>query len=64
VIAVADVPTVYPREAVLKVEQLAAALGVSVRTAERMDLPSFIVGARSRRYLWGAVLDVLAERSR
>lgn len=56
-------PVVYSRDAVVDIEQLAAGLGVSVRTAERMDLPSFIVGARSRRWLWGQVLDVLAERA-
>lgn len=58
------IPVTYDRDAVLNAEQVAAALGVSVRTVERMDLPSFLVGARSRRYLWGQVLDVLAERSR
>jgi hypothetical protein len=56
-------PVVYSRDAVLDIAQLAAGLGVSVRTAERMDLPSFLVGVRSRRYLWGQVLDVLAERA-
>jgi hypothetical protein len=56
-------PVTYSRDAVLDVEQLAAGLGVSARTVERMDLPSFIVGARSRRWIWGMVLDVLAERA-
>ena len=40
-------PVVYSRDAVLDIAQLAAGLGVSVRTAERMDLPSFLVGVRS-----------------
>jgi hypothetical protein len=33
-----------------------------VRIAETLDLPSFLVGKR-RRWLWGTVLDVLAERA-
>jgi hypothetical protein len=56
-------PVVYSRDAVVDIAQLAAGLGVSVRTAERMDLPSFLVGKRSRRWLWGTVLEVLAERA-
>jgi hypothetical protein len=55
-------PVTYPREAVLDIDQLAAGLGVSRRTAERMDLPSFTVGKR-RRWLWAQVLDILAQRA-
>jgi hypothetical protein len=55
-------PVVYSRDAVVDLEQLAAGLGVSVRIAETLDLPSFLVGKR-RRWLWGTVLDVLAERA-
>lgn len=53
----------YPREAVLDAEQLGAALGVSASTVERMDLPFFRAGNRVR-YLYGQVLDVLAERAK
>jgi hypothetical protein len=56
-------PVTYPREAVLDIEQLAAGLGVSVRTIERMDLPTVILGARTKRFIWGQILDVLAERA-
>jgi hypothetical protein len=56
-------PITYPREAVLDIEQLAAGLGVSVRTIERMDLPTVILGARTKRFIWGQILDVLAERA-
>lgn len=56
-------PITYPREAVLDIDQLAAGLGVSVRTIERMDLPTVILGARTKRFIWGQVLDVLAERA-
>lgn len=59
-----DMPlTVYPRDAVLTVQEVAAALRVSVRMVERMDLPTLYPGARTRRYLWGQVLDVLKERA-
>lgn len=63
-VAMAREPVVYSRDAVLDVAQLAAGLGVSIRTVERMDLPSFIVGARTRRFLWGQVLDVLEARAK
>jgi hypothetical protein len=52
----------YAREAVLDATQLGMALGVSAATVERMDLPFFRAGNRVR-YLYGQVLDVLAERA-
>ena len=63
----ADRPTkpvvAYPREAVVNLDQLAAALGVSRQIAEKMDLPFFMAGAR-QRFVWGQVLDVLAQRAK
>lgn len=57
-------PTQPPtRESVLTVSELAAALKTSRRTAEAMDLPYFMLGKR-QRFIWGQVLDVLAERAR
>lgn len=56
-------PITYPRDAIVTVEQVAAALQVSVKTVDRMDLPTVYIGRRMRRYLWGKVLDVLAERA-
>ncbi len=56
------IPVVFSRDAVVDVDQLAAGLGVSRRIAEGLDLPSFKVGER-RRWLWGQVLDILAERA-
>lgn len=56
-------PVTFPREAVLDINQLAAALGVSVRSAERLDLPTVYVGPRLKRWVWGQVLDTLAERA-
>lgn len=52
----------YPREAVVSVHQLAAGLGVSVRIALGLDLPFVMIGRRPR-FVWGQVLDVLAERA-
>lgn len=53
----------FPREAVLNAEQLGSALQVSASTIERMDLPFFRAGNRVR-YIYGQVLDVLAERAK
>jgi hypothetical protein len=55
-------PVTYPREAVLDIDQLAAGLGVSRGIAEKLDLPSVTIGKR-RRWLWGQVLDILAQRA-
>lgn len=52
----------YPRDAILQKSHVAAALGVEERIVDRMDLPAFAAGARPR-FLWGQVLDVLAERA-
>ena len=55
--------TTYPRDAVLTVKQLAEALGVSLRTVERMDIPTIYLGKRTRRFIWGQVLDALAGKA-
>lgn len=55
--------TAYPETAVLTIEQLAAALQVSVRQAERLDLPCVYLGTRTRRYVWGQVLETLRKRA-
>jgi hypothetical protein len=55
-------PVVYSRDAILTIEQVARGLSVSVRSVERMDLPTFYSG-RLRRYLWGKVLDTIEGRS-
>lgn len=57
-----ETPTIT-RETVLTVDELAKALKVNRRIAERMDLPFFMAGKR-QRFVWGQVLDVLAERAR
>ena len=59
-----DLPPVitYPRDAIVQKSHVAAALDVDERIVDRMDLPSFGAGQRPR-FLWGQVLDVLAERA-
>jgi hypothetical protein len=57
-----SLPVVYDRHAVLTTEQVALALEVCVRSVVRADLPTFYVGSMPR-YLWGKVLDTIAERS-
>lgn len=52
----------YSRDALLTVDELARVLRVSVRQVERLDLPTVYLG-RSRRYLWGMILDTLKERA-
>lgn len=52
----------YPRDAVLEKKHLCAAFNCSDEILDRMDLPCVAAGAKPR-YLWGQVLDVLAERA-
>lgn len=56
-------PITYPRDAIVTVEQVAAALQVSVKTVQRMDLPMIPVGRRAYRFLWSQVLDVLERNA-
>lgn len=51
------------RDAVLTIDELASALKTSVRQIERMDLPTIYLGPRTKRFIYGQVLDVLAERA-
>jgi hypothetical protein len=54
---------VFPREAVLEIEHVAAAFGIAKRHAERQHFPCFYLGTRTRRFLWGQVLDHCAKKS-
>lgn len=54
---------VYPREAVLEIPHVAAALGIGERSAERQHFPAFYLGTRTRRFLWGQILDICARKS-
>lgn len=56
-------PLAYPPEAVLTIEQLAAWLQISPRTAERLDIPCVYLG-RKRRYRAGAVIQYLDRNAR
>jgi hypothetical protein len=53
----------YPRDAILETADVCVALRVSQEIVDKMDLPCFYAGKRPR-YLWGMVLDALAERAR
>lgn len=53
----------YPREAVLEIEHVALALGISKRTAERKHFKCFYIGPKTRRFIWGEVLDECARMS-
>jgi len=55
-------PIAYSRNAVVTQEEVAAALRVSVRGVQRMDLPTVYVGRRAR-YVWGQILDHLSEQA-
>lgn len=52
----------YERDAILETAHIAAALGVSDEIVGKMDLPHFYAGKRMR-FIWGQVLDALAERA-
>lgn len=51
------------REDVLTITEVADRLQISKRAAERLHLPCFYLGARTRRFIWGAVLDFCARKS-
>ena len=52
----------YPRDAVVTVDEVAAALRVSKWTVKRMDLPTVYAG-RQPRYVWGQIIDHMKERA-
>lgn len=52
----------YPPEAVLDIEQVAAWLQISKRSAERLHLPCLYLGTRTRRFLGSTVLEYLKKR--
>jgi hypothetical protein len=52
----------YGPEAVLTIEQVAQWLQVSKRQAERLHIPCFYLGTRTRRYLGETVLAFLRKK--
>jgi hypothetical protein len=62
-VAIAD-PKVraYPPEAVLTIEQVAAWLQISKRTAEKLHIPCLYLGTRTRRYVARDVLKYLDDK--
>jgi hypothetical protein len=54
----------YPDD-ILTIAQVAARLQVAVSTLEKMDLPVIYCGGRrTRRLVWGQVVESLRERAR
>ena len=56
-------PVIFPREAVLTVEQVAEALQCDVASVGRMDIPVCYPRPRIKRYVWGQVLDNLMRKA-
>lgn len=54
-------PISYPPETVLNIEQVAEWLQVSTRTVERLDIPFFLLGKRTKRYLARHVLEFIEK---
>jgi hypothetical protein len=52
----------YIETAVLDSKQICAALGVSMATLNRLNLPTIYLGERSRRWIWGDVLNALRKQ--
>lgn len=52
----------YPPEAVLEIEDVAEWLRISKRAAERLHLPCFYLGTRTRRYLAKSVLEFIERK--
>lgn len=55
----------YPRDAIVEDVHVAAALHIGLEAVAALDLPCIGTDRRGgrKRYLWGQVLDVLAERA-
>lgn len=51
----------YAPGAVLDIEQVAAWLQISKRSAERLHLPCLYLGTRTRRFLGSTVLEYLKK---
>lgn len=56
-------PLVFPRDAVVQRDQLAAAFRVSAAKIDQMDLPCVWVG-RTALFVYGQVLDTLMHKAR
>jgi hypothetical protein len=48
---------------VLDSKEMCDALKVSIATLNRMDLPTVYLGKRSRRWVWGQVLECLKGKA-
>jgi hypothetical protein len=52
----------YPPTAILTVDEVAEWLGVGIRLVERLDIPSFSLGERTRRYMARDVIEFCDAR--
>lgn len=53
----------FPRDAIVDYEHLAAAFGVSIDKIKEQNFPCLRFGRNSVRFLWGQVLDEIAQRA-
>ncbi len=54
-----ETPVTYTETSVLTIDQVAEWLQVSKRQVERLNLPCFYLGARTRRFLGKTVIEHL-----
>lgn len=52
----------FPETAILKLEHVAAWLGISPRQVERLDIPFVLLGKRTKRYLARHVIEYMEKR--
>lgn len=57
-------PIGYSPETVLTIEEVARWLRVSVRQAERLKIPCFYLGERTRRYLGKTVIEYMEKKEK
>ena len=56
-------PCAYPAAAILTQEEVAAVLGVDVRTVQRYGIRKAVLGRRTTRYLYRDVVTFIEQRA-
>jgi hypothetical protein len=56
-------PVGFPPDTVMDIHQLAGALGVNEKTAQRAELPCVYLTDRTPRWVWGDVIAELRRRT-